>query len=118
MESVNRIKEILNGMNKKEGIQFNRSWKLIKEETNKKPKKKRDGKQERNENMVERFQFNSPICDRGPCSAETEEQVLKMHWIEWIDVSVLEQEYGSQEHVQVDLKLGKVEKKRKKNRFH
>jgi hypothetical protein len=26
---------------------------------------RKDGKQERNENMVERFQFNSPICDRG-----------------------------------------------------
>jgi hypothetical protein len=25
---------------------------------------RKDGKQERNENMVERFQFNSPICDR------------------------------------------------------
>jgi 3-deoxy-D-arabino-heptulosonate 7-phosphate (DAHP) synthase len=59
--------------------------------------------------MVERFQFNSPICDQGPCSAETEEQVLKIaHELKDSDVSVLEQEYGSQEHVQEDLKvLGK-----------
>jgi chorismate mutase len=39
--------------------------------------------------MVERFQFNSPICDRGPCSAETEEQVLKIaHELKDSDVSV------------------------------
>jgi 3-deoxy-D-arabino-heptulosonate 7-phosphate (DAHP) synthase len=44
----------------------------------------------------------------GPCSAETEEQVLKIaHELKDSDVSVLEQEY-SQEHVQEDLKvLGK-----------
>jgi chorismate mutase len=28
--------------------------------------------------MVERFQFNSPFVIAGPCSAETEEQVLKI----------------------------------------
>jgi chorismate mutase len=63
-------------------------------------------KQERNENMVERFQFNSPFVIAGPCSAETEEQVLKIaHELKDSDVSVLEQEYGSQEHVQEDLKV-------------
>jgi chorismate mutase len=73
--------------------------------------------------MVERFQFNSPICDRGPCSAETEEQVLKIaHELKDSDVSVLEQEYGSQEHVQEDLKvLGNrvemVEKSERRNRL-
>jgi hypothetical protein len=52
--------------------------------------------------------FNSPICDQGPCSAETEEQVKIAHELKDSDVSVLEQESGSQEHVQEDLKvLGK-----------
>jgi chorismate mutase len=49
--------------------------------------------------MVERFQFNSPFVIAGPCSAETEEQVLKIaHELKDSDVSVLEQEYGK-EHV-------------------
>jgi hypothetical protein len=41
--------------------------KINKEQHKKTTQKKiirKDGKQERNENMVERFQFNSPICDR------------------------------------------------------
>jgi chorismate mutase len=42
---------------------------------------------ERNENMVDRFQFISPICIAGPCSAETEEQVLKIaHELKGSDV--------------------------------
>jgi chorismate mutase len=49
--------------------------------------------------MVERFQFNSPFVIAGPCSAETEEQVKIAHELKDSDVSVLEQEYGSQEHV-------------------
>jgi 3-deoxy-D-arabino-heptulosonate 7-phosphate (DAHP) synthase len=55
--------------------------------------------------MVERFQFNSPFVIAGPCSAETEEQVKIAHELKDSDVSVLEQEYGSQEHVQEDLKV-------------
>jgi 3-deoxy-D-arabino-heptulosonate 7-phosphate (DAHP) synthase len=35
----------------------------------------------------------------GPCSAETEEQVLKIaHELKDSDVSVLEREFGNQEH--------------------
>jgi hypothetical protein len=67
MESVNRIKEILNGMNIKEW-NIQPKLKINKRRTTQKTQKKiirKDGKQERNENMVERFQFNSPICDRG-----------------------------------------------------
>jgi hypothetical protein len=66
MESVNRIKEILNGMNIK-GVNIQPKLKIKKNNTKKTTQKKiirKDGKQERNENMVERFQFNSPICDR------------------------------------------------------
>jgi hypothetical protein len=65
MESVNRIKEILNGMNIKR-VNIQPKLKINKKEQHKKQKKiiRKDGKQERNENMVERFQFNSPICDR------------------------------------------------------
>jgi 3-deoxy-D-arabino-heptulosonate 7-phosphate (DAHP) synthase len=39
---------------------------------------RKDGKQERNENMVERFNLTHPFVIAGPCSAETEEQVLKI----------------------------------------
>jgi chorismate mutase len=43
---------------------------------------------ERNENMVDRFQFISFVI-AGPCSAETEEQVLKIaHELKGSDVSV------------------------------
>jgi hypothetical protein len=62
MESVNRIKEILNGMNIKKIVHI--QLKLLKKNKNNKKIIRKDGKQERNENMVERFQFNSPICDR------------------------------------------------------
>jgi chorismate mutase len=42
----------------------------------------------------------------GPCSAETEEQVLKIaHELKDSDVSVFRAGYGSQEHVQEDLKV-------------
>jgi chorismate mutase len=48
-------------------------------------------RKKRNENMVDRFQFISPIVIAGPCSAETEEQVLKIaHELKDSDVSVLE----------------------------
>jgi chorismate mutase len=51
------------------------------------------------------FNLTHPFVIAGPCSAETEEQVLKIaHELKDSDVSVLEQEYGSQEHVQ-DLKV-------------
>jgi hypothetical protein len=62
MESVNRIKEILNGMNIK--VEYSTEVEINKENNTKKQHKKiirKDGKQERNENMVERFQFNSPF---------------------------------------------------------
>jgi chorismate mutase len=52
------------------------------------------------------FNLTHPFVIAGPCSAETEEQVLK-HELKDSDVSVLEQEYGSQEHVQEDLKVWK-----------
>jgi 3-deoxy-D-arabino-heptulosonate 7-phosphate (DAHP) synthase len=59
--------------------------------------------------MVERFHLTHPFVIAGPCSAETEEQVLKIaHELKDSDVSVLEQEYGSQEHVQEDLKVGEI----------
>jgi chorismate mutase len=52
------------------------------------------------------FNLTHPFVIAGPCSAETEEQVLKIaHELKDSDVSVLEQEYGSQEHVQEDLKV-------------
>jgi hypothetical protein len=59
MESVNRIKEILNGMNIKKS-EYSTKLKINKEEQHKKTTQKiirKDGKQERNENMVERFQL-------------------------------------------------------------
>jgi translation elongation factor EF-1alpha len=62
MESVNRIKEILNGMNIKKG-EYSTKLKINKKNNKKTTQKiiRKDGKQERNENMVERFQFNSPF---------------------------------------------------------
>jgi translation elongation factor EF-1alpha len=65
MESVNRIKEILNGMNIKKG-EYSTKLKINKKNNKKTTQKiiRKDGKQERNENMVERFQFNSPFVIR------------------------------------------------------
>jgi chorismate mutase len=43
------------------------------------------------------FNLTHPFVIAGPCSAETEEQVKIAHELKDSDVSVLEQEYGSQE---------------------
>jgi chorismate mutase len=45
------------------------------------------------------FNLSHPFVIAGPCSAETEEQVLKIaHELKDSDVSFLEQEFGNQEH--------------------
>jgi chorismate mutase len=81
--------------------------KIKKEQQQKKNNKKiirKDGKQEMR-TWLNDFNLTHPFVIAGPCSAETEEQVLKIaHELKDSDVSVLEQEYGSQEHVQEDLK--------------
>jgi 3-deoxy-D-arabino-heptulosonate 7-phosphate (DAHP) synthase len=52
------------------------------------------------------FNLSHPFVIAGPCSAETEEQVLKIaHELKDSDVSVLEREFGNQEHAQEDLKV-------------
>jgi chorismate mutase len=43
------------------------------------------------------FNLSHPFVIAGPCSAETEEQVLKIaHELKGSDVSVLEREFGNQ----------------------
>jgi chorismate mutase len=48
------------------------------ENNNKTKTKIRWKNKERNENMVDRFNLSHPFVIAGPCSAETEEQVLKI----------------------------------------
>jgi 3-deoxy-D-arabino-heptulosonate 7-phosphate (DAHP) synthase len=58
----------------------------------KKPEKMENKKEMRN--WLNEFNLTHPFVIAGPCSAETEEQVLK-----------IAQEYGNQERVQEDLKV-------------
>jgi chorismate mutase len=45
------------------------------------------------------FNLSHPFVIAGPCSAETEEQVLKIaHELKGSDVRCFEREFGNQEH--------------------
>jgi chorismate mutase len=59
-----------------------------------------ENKKEKMKTWLTDFNLSHPFVIAGPCSAETEEQVLKIaHELKDSDVSVLEREFGNQEHV-------------------
>ena len=57
-------------------------------------------------NWLNDFELSHPLVIGGPCSAETEEQVLKIaNQLKDSDVAYTEREFGNQEHAPVCLRV-------------